>query len=241
MCFDGAGGFTKFMSDHGDGNNDGGTYERDGRTSIRTAIVDDHPVVRAGVRLILEEDARVDVVIQESNGDRLFAALERTPADIVVLDVGLPGRSGIEVLKDLNQRFPEIPVIVLSMHQEEMYGLRSIRAGAAGYVSKDQAPEQLIDAMNVALSGGIYLTPGLSDRLAAAYRGSGSSKSGHEQLSDREMEVISHIGAGHASAEIAEKLNLSINTVNTYRRRIMQKLGLQNTAAIVRFALEHSL
>jgi DNA-binding NarL/FixJ family response regulator len=206
----------------------------------RILIVDDHTVVRRGIRAIIEE-ALVNVEIREAG-----AALEgldilhEYPADIVVLDIGLPDRSGLEALTRIRREWPHLPVLILSMYNEEQYGLRMMRAGAAGYLNKASAPENLVVAIRKILEGGRYVSPELAERLLEqATRTTGELP--HQTLSDREFQVLRMIGSGKTVSEIAEALCLSVKTISTYRVRILEKMQLKNNAELTHYAIVQKL
>ena len=214
---------------------------------ISILICDDHPVVRRGLKEILESDHSAKCVEEASTAqealdavrDRIQGAQEQY-RDLVLLDISLPGKSGLEALKELKRARPRLPILVVSMHSEEQYAVRALKAGAAGYLSKKMAPEELVNAVNSVLRGRRYVTERVADRLIREL-GSPSERHAHENLSDREHEVTCLIAEGKSVQDIADELMLSVKTVSTYRLRSLVKLGLKSNAGIIRYALEHRL
>ncbi len=207
---------------------------------IKVLVVDDHAVVRRGLVQILAEPPDMTAAGEASSGREALRAVEKDDFDVVVLDISLPDINGLEVLKQLRSLKPELQVLVLSIHSEKQYALRALKAGAAGYLTKESAPEELVAAIRRVSQGRKYLTPTLAERLADQL-GPGVKKEPHETLSDREYQVMSRLAAGKTVTEIAAELSLSVSTVSTYRARILQKLGLKSTAEIMRYALERGL
>jgi len=207
---------------------------------IKVLVVDDHAVVRRGLVQILAEPPDMTAAGEASSGHEALRAVEKDDFDVVVLDISLPDINGLEVLKQLRSLKPELQVLVLSIHPEKQYALRALKAGAAGYLTKESAPEELVAAIRRVSQGRKYLTPTLAERLADQL-GPGVKKEPHETLSDREYQVMSRLAAGKTVTEIAAELSLSVSTVSTYRARILQKLGLKSTAEIMRYALERGL
>ena len=207
---------------------------------IRLFIADDHPVVRAGFRHIVEQDPEMIVTGEAASGCILLDALTRTITDVVLLDVSMPGMSFIETLKHLRDEHPSVKILVLSVHSEDQFAVRALRAGASGYVTKDHSATQLLDAVRRVFRGGRYISDSLADRLASFVdpRFEGMP---HERLSDREFEVLRSLGTGLSVKEAAEELHLSPKTVSTYRARLLEKMGLSGTADIVRYVAAHGL
>jgi DNA-binding NarL/FixJ family response regulator len=206
---------------------------------IRIVIADDHTVVRHGLRQIVMLDPDMAIVGEAQNGNEVLEIVRDTPVDVVVLDITMPGRNGLETLKDLKRLAPEIGVIVLSMHSKEQYAVRVLKAGASAYISKESAPEELVAAIKKAYRGEKYISPDVAE-FFAEYIVRGADEP-HKQLSDREFEVMCLIGSGRGITEIAQELNLSVKTVSTYRTRIIEKTGLASNAQITRYVLEHGL
>ncbi len=203
-------------------------------------IVDDHTVVRRGIRAITE-DVLKDIDIWEA-GSALegLAMLRAHPTDIVVLDIGLPDQNGLELLKRIHQEWPRLPILILSMYHEDQYGLRAMRAGAAGYLNKASVPENLVLAIQKVLAGGHYVSPELAEQLAEYVAGP-SGELPHQTLSNREFEILQMIGSGKTVSEIADTLCLSVKTISTYRARILEKMRLKNNAELIHYALTHQL
>ncbi len=207
---------------------------------IRILIADDHAVVRRGLRQTVSEEPDMTVVGEASNAQELLSLARRVPWDVAVLDISMPGRSGLDALKELRQEWPRLPVLVLSMHPEDQYALRTLRIGAAGYLTKESAPEELVKAIRKAVSGGKYVTPSLAEKLALGLA-KDSERPLHESLSEREYQVMCLIASGKSVTEIAVELSLSVKTISTYRARILEKMGLRNNAELVHYAISKSL
>jgi DNA-binding NarL/FixJ family response regulator len=207
---------------------------------IRVLVADDHAVVRAGLKRILDDQPNVRVVAEAATGDEVLRVLAAAPVDVLVLDISMPGPGVFELLRTLGATHPRVRTVVLTMHPEEQYAVRVLRAGAAGYLSKEHSPELLVEAIRQAHAGGVYVSPRVGEALVnqVAHRGERAS---HETLSDRELEVLVRIGAGQSVKAIAAELGLSPKTVSTFHSRIRKKLRLQSDAELVRYALEHKL
>lgn len=207
---------------------------------IRVLAVDDHQIVREGVKRLLAESPDIRVIAEARSGAEALAQLAREPADVVLLDVAMPGTSFVETLRELRERHPKSRVIVLSGHAEEEYAVRALKAGASGYVTKEHSSEELIAAIRKAHAGGTYVSASLAEQLARSVGGRTDGPA-HEALSDRELEVLRLLGQGRSVKEIAGALDLSSKTVSTYRTRMLEKLGLKTTADLIRYAVEHAL
>jgi two-component system invasion response regulator UvrY len=207
---------------------------------IRLLIADDHPIVREGLRRIVEDAPGLEVVGEVANGDELFALLPRVPADIVLLDVTMPGAGFLDVLQRLRSEHPTVAVLVLSVHPEDQYAVRALRAGASGYLTKDHSPEELTEAIRRVHRGHRYVSALLAERLAADLT-AGTRDVRHEVLSDREYEVFCLLGSGRTVKEIAGSLQLSPKTVSTYRTRVLEKMHAASNADLVRYAALHGL
>lgn len=207
---------------------------------IRLFIADDHPVVRAGLRHIVEQDPGMVVTGEAASRHDLLDALTRTIADVVLLDVSMPGASFVDTLQHLRDEYPSVKVLVLSVHPEDQFAVRALRAGASGYVTKDHSATVLLDAVRRVYQGGRYISDTLAERLASFVdpRFEGMP---HERLSDREFEVLRNLGTGLSVKEAADLLHLSPKTVSTYRARLLEKMGLSGTADIVRYVAVHGL
>jgi DNA-binding NarL/FixJ family response regulator len=179
-------------------------------------------------------------MVEAPNGTEAMAVLSTRAFDLVLLDISLPGKNGLEILKDIKASYPQLPVLILTMHPEEQYSTRAIRAGAAGYLSKSGPPELLLTAMRDAMSGGRFITPKVAELLAAELSFD-SSRPLHEQLSGREYEVFIGIGRGETVGELAQCLSLSVKTISTYRTRVLEKMGLRNNAEIAQYAIRNKL
>jgi two-component system invasion response regulator UvrY len=192
------------------------------------------------LRQILGAEADVGIVAEVADGDSLLHTLATAPVDVLLLDVTMPGTPFPTLLRELKELYPRLRVLVLSMQPEDQFAVRALRDGAAGYVSKDRSPQELIAALRKIVRGGTYVSPALAEQLATALE-TGHAPIGHEALSDREQEVLRLIGAGKAVREIAITLSLSPKTVSTYRARILEKLGLRTSTELIRYALQHQL
>jgi two-component system, NarL family, invasion response regulator UvrY len=205
---------------------------------IRILLVDDHAVVRRGVRAVLEDELAGAVVSEAGSGDEALVALEQ-PFDAVVLDLSMPGRSGIDLLVEIKHRWPKLPVLIMSLHAEEHFAVRALRAGASGYLSKAAAPEAIVEAVQKVTRGGRYVSGAVAERLAADL--GGRAPIPHERLSDREFEVMRGIADGQTVSEIALRMHLSVKTVSTYRTRLLEKMGMGSNAELTRYAIENGL
>ncbi len=203
-------------------------------------IVDDHPVVRKGLRMLLDEEFDRPWIGEAENARDALEQVRSRAWDIVILDITLPPRSGLDVLKEIKAQRPALPVLVLSMHPEDQYAVRAFRAGAAGYMTKETAPRELVGAIRAVLARGRYVSPSLGERIADALRPRADRRS-HEGLSDREFQVLCRIAAGRTIVQIAAELSLSAKTIATFRARILEKMGMKNNAELIRYALRHGL
>jgi DNA-binding NarL/FixJ family response regulator len=207
---------------------------------IRVLVADDHHIVRAGMREILSETGDIRVVAEAATGKEVLQRLEGTPVDVLVLDISMPDTSFLDVLGEVRARFPAVKVVVVSAHREEEYAVRSFRAGALGYVTKERSPDELTEAIRRAHRGTRFVTDSLAERLAVALSGEAEPE-GAESLSDREFQVLRLIGAGRSVKQIAAQLKLSPKTVSTYRTRLLEKLHLRTTADLIRYAVEQNI
>ncbi len=207
---------------------------------IRVLVADDHAVVRRGLVQIMSEDPELVIAGEASTGRQVLQAVREHEYDVLVLDIAMPEGGGIEVLRELQAIKPHIPTLILSVHSEQQYAARTLKAGAAGYLTKDSAPDELITAIRQVAQGGKYITASLAERLAIGLEG-GLRTEPHERLSNREFQVMCLLADGQTVSQIAEALSLSVKTVSTYRTRALEKLGLKNTSEIVRYALERGL
>ena len=208
---------------------------------IRILIADDHAVVRQGLRHILAAESDIEVAGEVSTAQDLLEELTRKKTwDVLILDISMPGKSGLEILKELKQRWPTLPVLIYTMHAEEHFGLRAMRAGAAGYLTKDRPPSELVKAIRKVVTSGKYVSPSLAGQLESLPV-TEAEQLLHQTLSDREFQVLGLLASGKTVTEVAEKLGLSVKTVSTYRARILQKLGFKNTAELIQYAIRHEI
>lgn len=209
-------------------------------TMIRVLIADDHTVVRRGLMQIISETMDMEVADEASNGDEVLDLVRRNAYDVVVMDLNMPGRSGFEVLRQLTAEQPKLPLLVLSMHAEDQYAVRVLRAGAAGYLTKESAADQLVHAIRRVASGKKYMSPAVAeallDRLDAKTEGPL-----HEALSDREFQVMRLLASGKTPTEIGEMLSLSVKTVSTYRARVLDKMHMKSNAELTHYAIKNNL
>ncbi len=203
-------------------------------------IADDHALIRQGLRKVLDAEKDLQVAGEATNAAEVLDLLSRTKVDLLLLDINMPGRSGIELLQDLRRRFPKVKTLMLSMHPEENVAMRAIKAGAAGFVSKNATPKELLNAIRKVTAGGRYVSQTLADRLAEEI-GKPERANLHESLSEREFEVLCLFGRGRTVSEIARQLSLSIPTITTYRSRILQKMSMKTTAELIHYAIRHKL
>ncbi len=207
---------------------------------IRVLLADDHAVVRAGLRGILDDTGDIEVAAEAANGQEVLARVREGDFDLAVLDMSMPGRSGLELIKLVKAEKPKLRNLILSMHSEEQYAVRALKAGASGYLSKESAADQLVAAIRRVAAGGAYVSPETAERLALGAARGGDALP-HTRLSDREFQVFQLIASGRSITEIAQQLTLSAKTVSTHKTRLMEKMGLANQAELIRYALEHKL
>jgi len=207
---------------------------------IRVLIADDHAVVRQGLKQILRDTREMIVAGEAVNGQEVLEKVRAAAWDVVILDISMPGHSGLDILKELKCERPTLPVLVLSMYSEDQFAMRVLKAGASGYLTKDSAPDELVKAIRKVVSGGKYVSPFLAEKLAFEI-GMDSSKLPHETLSDREFQVLRMIATGKAVKEIAAELSLSVKTISTYRARLLQKMNLTTNAELIHYAIQNRL
>jgi DNA-binding NarL/FixJ family response regulator len=207
---------------------------------IRILVADDHSVVREGIKQIVADSPGIEVAGEAATGQEALELVRSKPFDVVILDIAMPGRGGLDILRELKAENPALKVLVLSMYPEEQYAIRSFRDGASAYLTKGSPPEELIQAIQTVAAGKRHITPSIADRLAS-YVENNSQRPLHETLSDREMQVLVLIGSGKQVTEIAQELNVSIKTVSTYRSRILLKMGMETSAQLIRYALQYNL
>jgi DNA-binding NarL/FixJ family response regulator len=208
--------------------------------SVRIVLADDHAIVREGLKRIVSDVADFTVAGEAADGTQVMSVVRSLEFDVLVLDLSMPGRSGMELIKLVKAEKPRLRILVLSMHQETQYAVRAIKSGASGYLTKESAPAQLEQAIRKIAAGGAYISAEVAEQLALGAM-PGSDAPPHETLSDREFEVFRLLVAGDAVSDIAAKLNLSVKTVSTHKSNLMQKLGLNNQTELVRYALKHGL
>jgi len=206
---------------------------------LRVIIVDDHPVVRRGLKQIINAEQNMQVVGEAETAREAIRVIRQTACDAVVLDINLPDISGLAVLTQLKSEHPPLPVLIMSIHDEEQYALRVLKAGASGYLTKSSIPEDLITAIRKIAAGGKYISPSLAERLASEF--SSQEESLHEQLSNREFQIMCMIATGKSLKEIGEALFISDKTVSSYRSRILGKIRMSTNSDLTRYALEHHL
>jgi len=202
--------------------------------------VDDHTVVRQGLRHVLADEFRRAEFGEARNAQEALNRVWKDKWDVVVLDITMPGRSGLEVLREIKHSKPKLPVLVLSMHPEDQFAVRVLKSGASGYMTKESASEELVGAVKKVVQGGRYVSPSLAEKMAM-YLTVDPKKKPHENLSDREFQVMRLIASGKTVREIAEENSLSVKTVRTYRQRIFEKMSLKRNAELTRYAIEHQL
>ncbi|HXA65938.1 MAG TPA: response regulator transcription factor [Bryobacteraceae bacterium] len=207
---------------------------------IKVLIADDHAILRRGLKEILARELNDSIFGEAEDAQEVLARTQSLEWDLLILDISMPGRSGLDVLRDLRTLRPKLPVLVLSMHSEAQYGKRILRAGAAGFMNKASAPEELIKAVQKVLAGGRYVSPMLGERLAL-HLNDEVQRDVQETLSDREFEVLRMIALGKTIGQIAEELHLSVSTVSTYRARILEKMELTTNAEVMQYALRNNL
>ena len=207
---------------------------------IKILIADDHTIIREGLKQIVAETPDMVVTDEASDGQEVLKKIRHKKFDVIVLDISMPGKNGIDILKDIKRLKPEIPVLILSIHSENQYALRVLRAGASGYLTKESTADVLINAIRKVSVGEKYITSSLAEKLACNL-GFDLKKQLHEALSDREYQVMCLIASGKTVKEIAEKLFLSVKTISTYRYRILEKMMMENNAELIHYAITNSL
>ena len=207
---------------------------------IKIIIADDHPIVRAGMKQIISEASDLKVADEASDGHKLLSKTREENFDVVILDITMPHMDGLDVLKQLKIEKPKLPVIVLSMHPEDQYALRVLKAGASGYVTKASAPDELINAIRKVCRGGKYISPAIAEKLAFQLEAN-FTEMPHEALSDREYQVLCMLASGKTVTEMADELALSVKTISTYRARILEKMDMKNNAELIHYAIQNEL
>ncbi len=207
---------------------------------IKILIADDHAVVREGVKHILSEFPDITIAGEASNGHEVLEKIGKKNFDLILLDIAMPGRDGLEILKDIKIQKPKLPVLILSMFPEEQYALRALKSGASGYLTKESIPDELIKAIRKILQGGKYVSAFFSEKLLLSFD-SDIERPIHETLSDREYQVMRLIASGKTLKDIADELALSVKTVSTYRSRILEKMGMKNNSELTHYAIKNLL
>ena len=207
---------------------------------MRILLADDHAVVRHGLKQILADEFKRATFGEARNAQEALNLVWKESWDVAVLDITIPGRSGLEVLREIKKSRPKLPVLVLSMHPENQFAVRVLKRGASGYMTKESAPDELVGAIKKVLGGGRYVSPSLAEKLAS-YLSSDQQKPPQELLSDREFQVLRLIASGKIVSEIARELSLSVKTISTYRTRILEKMDLRNNAELMHYAMQHQL
>lgn len=207
---------------------------------IKILIADDHAIIRRGLTQIVGCEFDMEVAGEAENGQQTLEFVRTQHCDVVVLDINMPGRSGLDVLKEVKHERPRLPVLVLSVHPEEQYGVRVLKAGAAGYLTKESAPEQLVQAIRRVYRGGKYVSDSLAEKLIFEL-GSDGDQPPHDGLSDREYEVMLMIASGNTVGEIAGVLSLSVKTISTYRARVLAKMNMKNNAELTYYVIQNRL
>ena len=206
----------------------------------RVFIADDHAIVREGLRRILAADSSFAVVGEAKNGHEVLSAVRTGDFDVLLLDLSMPSRSGVDLIRQVKAERPDLRILVLSMHDEQQYAVRAIRAGASGYLMKDTAAQQLVTAINRIAAGGMYITPAVAEALALGLQSPGEELA-HKRLSDREYEILLLLAGGESVTKIGERLHLSVKTVSTHKTHILEKMNLGSLAELVRYAIAHNL
>ena len=207
---------------------------------MRILLTDDHAVVRQGLKQILAAEFRKAEFGEAGNAAEAIEKIWRESWDVAVLDISMPGRTGLEVLKEIKRSRPRLPVLVLSMHPEDQFAVRLLKAGAAGYMTKESAPAELVGAVKKVMAGGRYVSPALAEKMAS-YLAVDVQNPPHERLSDREFHVLRLIASGKPVSAIAKELSLSVKTISTYRARILEKMGMANSAELTHYAIQNHL
>jgi DNA-binding NarL/FixJ family response regulator len=206
----------------------------------KVIIVDDHPLFRSGLKQILDEEYDMEVVAEAGNAQQLYRVIKERKWDVIILDINLPGENGLDILKELKYQYKKVSVLFLSNHPESQYGIRALKAGASGYMTKEAAPRELVTALRKIVAGKKYISPMLAEKLADGLDRN-ERKRDHEVLSDREFQVMCLLGSGKSVKDIAGELLLTVQTVSTYRSRVVEKMGMSSTAEIIRYVIENDL
>lgn len=207
---------------------------------IKVLITDDHAIVRKGLKQIIDETPGMLAVDEAASGHEAMEKIRKNEYDVVLLDIAMPGKSGLDTLKELKLERPSLPVLILTIYPEEQYALRVLKAGAAGYLTKESAPAELVTAIKKVSEGGRYISPSLAEKLAFNI-GTDTDIDPHEKLSDREYQVMCMIASGKTVSDIADEMSLSVKTISTYRTRILEKMGMKNNAEMTHYAIKKEL
>jgi len=207
---------------------------------IKVIIVDDHLIVREGLKQIISDTSDISVVAEASNGQEAINKIRNYDCDVLLLDISMPGRSGLEILKEIKSELPNLSILILTMHPEEQYAVRVLRAGASGYLTKESAPDELIEAIRKVSDGGKYISSTLAEKLAFNLEVD-TGKPFHQTLSDREFEVMCMISSGKTVTEIADEMSLSVKTISTYRTRILDKMRMKTNAELTYYSIKNDL
>jgi len=207
---------------------------------IKILIADDHAIVREGLKQIVAEESDMEVTGEAANADKVFEILRSNNFDIAIIDINMPGKSGLDLLKDLKVQLPKLPLLILSMYGEEQYGIRALKAGASGYLRKASAPNELVAAIRKIVSGGKYISQQLAENLADTVDKS-YNKLPHENLSDREYEIMCKIASGESAEQISDDLSISIHTFYTYRNRILEKMKMKSNVELTQYVINNKL
>lgn len=207
---------------------------------FRVLVADDHPLLRSGLKQVLAQEADLTLIGEAEDSEQVLQRLDEQPWDVVVLDIAMPGRGGLDTLREIRRRRPSLPVLVLSMHSEEQFAVRAIKAGASGYLSKSNASGEVVQAIRKVLSGKKYVSTSLAEALANALESS-NDRPAHESLSDREFQVMCKIASGKTVSEIAAEVSLSVKTVSTYRARVLEKMNMRTNSELTRYAIQKGL
>ncbi len=207
---------------------------------IKIIIADDHPLIREGFNKIISAESDIEIIAEAENGVELLKVLSSTKCDVVVADLNMPGKHGVDLIKDLKSLYPKIKILVVSAYSEEEFGVRLLKSGISGFVPKDSAADELVNAIRTISVGKKYITKSLAGKIASSLADKTSTKP-HEKLSDREFQILCLIAEGFSVNEIAEKLSISVSTVNTYHTRIFEKMDMKSNAELIRYAIQNNL
>jgi len=210
-------------------------------TIIRILIADDHSIVRAGLKYFIADEKDMVVSAEAADGMEALVYVRNAECDVVLLDISMPGENGVHTLREMKRSKPDLPVLILSGHSEQQFAVSLLRGGASGYLNKESAPEQLVQAIRMVVSGGKYLSPGLAQVLAGEISTEGQKQGGFDNLSKREFQIFRAIASGKSVSKIADELALSVKTVSTYRARVLEKMGMTSNAELTYYAIKHDV